>query len=105
MSNEHSLEIITNYIPRCGDTVFHKPTGERWIVAYADAERDELAWCGWPEGLAKLSDCEVVEKCSDASHQSTVLMWKKSSDGPRRERVKRMFGAAIGWTVEADNAQ
>ena len=47
-------------IPRCGDTVQHHPTGEEWLVAYADPARDEIAWCGWPPGVAKLSDAEKI---------------------------------------------
>lgn len=50
---------------KTGDTVFHRPTGETWVVAFADYTRGELAWCGWPEGLARISDCELVESCSE----------------------------------------
>lgn len=40
------------------DIVLHKPTGERWVVAYVQGER--LSWCGWPEGTALVADCELV---------------------------------------------
>lgn len=43
-----------------GDSVKHAPTGETWLVAYVDGDR--LAWCGWPPGEARLSDCTLVQK-------------------------------------------
>lgn len=52
--------------PRAGDHVLHHPTGETWVVAYVDG--DYLAWCGWPEGEANLSDCTIVKRCSDDEH-------------------------------------
>ena len=45
-----------------GDTVRHDPTGEKWIVAYVRGDR--LAWCGWPEGEAALSDCTLITKAT-----------------------------------------
>jgi hypothetical protein len=36
------------------DHVLHGPSGETWVVAYVEGDR--LAWCGWPEGEAKLAD-------------------------------------------------
>lgn len=60
-------------LPRCGDTVRHRPTGETWLVAFA--HRNEIAWCGWPDGRAHLSDCEVIERCSDEGHAKAVAMW------------------------------
>ncbi len=50
---------------KTGDTVFHKPSGEIWTVAYANYDNNDLAWCGWPEGWARISDCELRESCSD----------------------------------------
>ncbi len=61
--------------PRCGDSVHHRPTGETWIVSYADAERDLISWCGWPEGCAKLSDCDIHERVSDEEHARCVSEW------------------------------
>lgn len=72
--------------PRCGDTVLHKPSGEKWLVAYADPARDELSWSGWPEGYAKLSDCELIRQCSDDEHEKAVSDWL---DKPRRDNDHR----------------
>lgn len=51
---------------RCGDHVFHRPTREHWLVAYVDG--DYLAWCGWPEGEARVADCDLIKECSDEEH-------------------------------------
>lgn len=45
-----------------GDYVKHGPTGESWVVAYVQGDR--LAWCGWPEGEAKLADCTLEQKAT-----------------------------------------
>ena len=48
---------------RPSDTVFHKPSGETWVVCGVDREKGELIPCGYPfPTLAKLSDCELVEE-------------------------------------------
>ncbi len=69
---------------RTGDTVLHKPSGEKWLVAYVQGEY--LAWCGWPEGEAKLADCELVRACTDEQH------WK-----PVREIAASASGARARW--------
>ena len=58
---------------KTGDSVLHHPTGEKWLVAYADYERDELAWVGWPPGYAELSDCELVESCTDEKSRELLV--------------------------------
>lgn len=50
---------------KTGDSVYHRPSKETWLVAYADYSNDRLAWCGWPPGTAKLSDCELKESCTN----------------------------------------
>jgi hypothetical protein len=62
---------------RCGDTVKHHPTGQMWVVAYVEGEY--LAWCGWPEGEAKVSDCTLVESVSDEQHLHWLHEVAKSS--------------------------
>lgn len=79
--------------PRCGDHVHHKPTGEKWVVAYADAEKNDIAWAGWPDGRARLVDCEVIYRCTDAEHASAVELWRSSRDlTSRRATVLRLYG-------------
>lgn len=57
---------------RSGDTIFHRPSGEHWLVAAVSPKRDEVVCCGWPETIAKAADCEVVRHCTDAEHQEML---------------------------------
>lgn len=78
-------------LPRCGDHVLHRPSGEKWVVAWA--EDDRLAPTGWPNGVARLADCEILHRCSDAVHRAHVEMWRESKgDDGRRGRVLRLYG-------------
>lgn len=80
---------------RTGDTVFHRPSGERWLVACV---RDEqLSWCGWPEGWAQLSDCELVKTCTDEQHWKLVEEIARSSQDHR--------GRYCRWLLEQRIAQ
>ena len=77
---------------RCGDAVIHIPSGEEWPVAYADYETGYLAWSGWPEGRAKIEDCERVRIASDKEHMAHVMEWVGgSSPDHRRAVVKRLY--------------
>ena len=45
------------------DIVLHKPSGEKWVVAGVNAAEGLLIPKGWPfPTIAKISDCEVIEK-------------------------------------------
>lgn len=92
------MEIPKDYVPRCGDTVKHGPTGEKWEVAWCDGEH--LAWAGWPNGRANLSDCKVLYRCSDEQHVEAVRRWKDSvgRDGSsdRRSKILEMYGDVLG---------
>lgn len=71
-----------------GDVVLHGPTGERWVVAYV--RNGYLAWCGWPCGEAKLSDCTLVEPASDEARIKLLNeMASMSEDDPRRSYARR----------------
>lgn len=59
-----------------GDHVLHGPTGETWIVARVAGE--ELTWCGWPEGWAKLADCTLVRKASPIERAGLLVVLAKS---------------------------
>lgn len=66
---------------RTGDAVLHKPSGEDWLVAYVQGEY--LAWCGWPEGEALLTDCELIRACTDEQHWKLVREIAASASGAR----------------------
>lgn len=79
-------------LPRCGDHVRHRPSGENWLVAWA--EGDDLAPAGWPNSMARLADCEVTFRCSDDVHRECVDLWRDSPGDSRRDRVLRLYGRA-----------
>jgi hypothetical protein len=81
------------HTPRCGDHVRHGPTGETWVVAFADTKTGELAWAGWPPGRARIADCEVVYQCPDQTHRDSVESWRNSADSSTRDHVLRLYGA------------
>ena len=82
---------------RCGDHVLHRPTGETWVVAYVDG--NDLAWCGWPDGLARTSDCELVKACDDAEHLRMLKQVAESKTGRRASHAQREL-AALSATAQ-----
>lgn len=71
-----------------GDVVRHRPTGEQWVVAFVDGDR--LWWCGWPEGQAQLSDCELIETATEEQRLSLLLRMAKST-GRRGEYAREVL--------------
>lgn len=74
------------------DHVFHEPTGETWVVACVQG--DKLSWCGWPEGMAELSDCRLIKKATPEERQKLLAALERQRPrGPRRtaRRVARAF--------------
>lgn len=47
---------------RPGDAVFHRPSGEEWMVLGVNRECNKVAPMGWPITIANLSDCELTER-------------------------------------------
>lgn len=77
---------------RGGDHVRHV-SGEEWVVAYADYDADRLAWAGWPDGTAPLSECERIKACSDEEHAEAVAKWSSVRDDSRPSHVARLYGS------------
>jgi hypothetical protein len=98
---ERALQVITSDIQtaRTGDVVYHRPSGERWLVAAVWPEKNDLAWCGWPDGLARLTDCLLLKRCSDEEHWELVKEIAESADG-RRQRYAAQLLAARETTTE-----
>lgn len=91
---------MADAIPRCGDHVLHRPSGEQWVVAWA--EGDDLAPAGWPNSVARLADCEVTHRCTDEEHRSWVAEWRDLKDGDsRRARVLRLYAEPPAAQQEA----
>lgn len=57
---------------RTGDIVSHTPSGEEWVVAWADHESGDMAPCGWPTCQARIADCVVTKPATDAEHRWMV---------------------------------
>jgi len=45
-----------------GDYAHHEPSGEEWVVLGVDAKGDRLCAMGWPNSIARLSDCRLTER-------------------------------------------
>ena len=76
---------------RAGDTVLHRPSGEKWSVAFVDG--DELVPRGWPLSYAKLSDCELVKRCDDEAHQTVLrdMAIMNDQSDPRCQYARRVL--------------
>lgn len=94
-ADQASPEASSEHRLRCGDTVIHKPSGERWSVAYADYGTGYLSWCGWPDGEARIADCELRAACTDAQHEAAVDEWfaagRPLRGDHRRTTVARLY--------------
>ena len=64
---------------RAADTVYHEPTKETWILA-ADEDNGEVFPCGWPETIAKASDCKLVERGAGADRKEQLILSSQMSD-------------------------
>lgn len=57
------------------DTVLHKPSGEKWVVAGVNHATGELCPMGYPfPSVAKIADCEIIEKGYEAEFQSEEII-------------------------------
>lgn len=75
-----------------GDHVKHGPTGETWVVAFVDGDR--LFWCGWPEGSALLSDCELTKKAT-AADRHKLLLSMRGGEGVRARYAERVLSDGV----------
>lgn len=78
-----------------GDHVHHGPSNEDWVVACVEGEN--LSWCGWPEGWAKISDCSVIRKAT-ADEREKLLRQMADMRTPRDHRC-RYAHRILGLTV------
>lgn len=78
-----------------GDTVYHRPTGEVWLVACVIG--DNLSWCGWPEGWANLSDCDLREIATDEEKHALLLQLSSipGDDHRKRYAIEKLKDVAI----------
>jgi hypothetical protein len=62
---------------RAGDTVFHRPSGETWVLSCDEVE-GEVIPAGWPESYANAEDCDLVESASDTERLEMLTNASKS---------------------------
>jgi hypothetical protein len=55
---------------RTGDVILHRPSGEKWLVAWADDKH--VICCGWPESQALIADCDLIEPATEEKHRRIV---------------------------------
>ena len=86
---------------RAGDVVKHGPSGETWVVAHV--EGNDLAWSGWPEGIARTSDCTLVKAATDEEYEKALREWADVDHGSdHRVRVcKRQLAALLAASTRA----
>lgn len=91
--------------PCCGDKVFHRPSRETWLVAYADTETNDMSWFGWPEGRARLSDCRLIYRATDVEHRKSVGEWLKATRHDHRvSAIRRLYPDVVGSFTETEGA-
>jgi hypothetical protein len=54
-----------------GDQVFHKPSGETWLVKRVHND-GYFEWCGWPPGRALVSTVRLVYKATPAEKEKLL---------------------------------
>jgi hypothetical protein len=85
---------------RSGDTVRHYPTNEVWLLAWADANR--VSPCGWPETIALVKDCVLVEACSDIESAEMIKQWaEKEGSDYRISRCRELLSAMTPQAASA----
>jgi hypothetical protein len=93
-----SAEVVPLRPLREGDIVDHGPTGETWVVSAVSG--DELIPGGWPETIAKVADCTLVELGTDDDHRDMVSRARVSSS-EYRGRWARAHHCPVCDTAEA----
>jgi len=61
-----------------GDIVLHKPTQEKWVVAYADGGR--VCVFGWPLTEAPVAECSMFLKATPKSRVDCLYRMRNIKD-------------------------
>lgn len=86
------------------DVVLHKPSGEKWLVAYCRG--GYVCCCGWPQSLAPVGDCELIEKGTEQEREELIVQMASCRGGEAdsrtyyargilKDRASSMNGAGI----------
>lgn len=82
---------------RTGDHVLHNPSGEEWIVAWADYATGYMAPCGWPTCEARIADCTIISRASDENSDDLVekLLTSGRTDAHRASQIRAALSATV----------
>lgn len=98
MSSEDKIVAGIERKIKTGDVVLHRPSGETWLVAYA--ENGYVCPCGWPETIAKESDCELVDSASEENRIRLLHeIANKQGNDTRRAYARRVLGLSAAMLV------
>lgn len=86
------------------DAVYHIPTGEEWLVAYADYDTGKMSWCGWPDGEAEIADCELRHKATVGAKLKLLAQLAGSQSVRRAAYAKRQLAKVDAPADQAHNA-
>lgn len=94
---------------RAGDHVEHKPSGEIWVVLWADHSTGYFAPAGWPPGQTKIETVNVHKALSDEEHnayldaiEALLNRGEHWLDGARALRLHRPETIPAGHVDQAD---
>ena len=81
---------------RANDHVHHGPTGEDWTLA-CDEQDGEIICCGWPETMARASDCTLIQATTDAGRLRMLAQVARSChDQTRGSRAALQLATGKG---------
>ena len=75
---------------RAGDHVHHEPSGEDWVILWADYATGYLAPAGWPSSEAQIAHCRVTKSLTDAEHEA-FLDDIATNNHPPCQKAIRMY--------------
>lgn len=73
---------------RAGDTVYHTPSGEEWILAY-DEENGRVSACGWPESMVNAEECALRKSATDEERLTMLNTWANQEGSDHRTRAAK----------------
>jgi hypothetical protein len=76
---------------RTGDHVLHAPSGETWVVAWADHQSGDMSACGWPASRARIADCTVTKVATN--DECAKLIGELSKSGRSDARAPLVLAA------------
>jgi hypothetical protein len=82
-------DALSRVSARTGDHVLHRPSGETWVLAYADHEAGFLCACGWPESEANMDDCELVYVAQKADYEDLLVRLEDRRGDRARQIAER----------------